>query len=166
MGIDLEKFEDRETDYLSKKLRITICGSIAFYDEMLKAKEGLNGLGYEVKMPPREVMNEIGEMIPVSEYYKLRKMAGDDAEWIWKRKGEAMNWHFEKVGWADALLILNHDKNGIEGYVGSNTLMEMGLGFFQGKRIYLLNKVPEISCKEEILGMKPIVINGDLNLIK
>jgi len=43
--------------------------------------------------------------------------------------------------------------------------MEMGLAFFFKKKIYLLNDVPELSYKEEILGLKPVVINGDLSKI-
>ena len=76
-----------------------------------------------------------------------------------------MRKHFDKVAWSDAILVLNYDKNKIEGYVGANTLMEMGLALHLNKRIYLLNPMPEISYKEEILGMKPIIINGDLSKI-
>lgn len=34
------------------------------------------------------------------------------------------------------------------------------------KKIYLLNATPEITSKEEILAMCPVVINGNLELIK
>ena len=44
--------------------------------------------------------------------------------------------------------------------------MEMGVAFYLHKKIFLLNPIPEISYREEILGMKPIIINGDLSLIK
>lgn len=75
-------------------------------------------------------------------------------------------WYFEKVNWSDAILVLNYDKNNIIGYIGGNTLMEIGVAFFLKKKIYLLNLIPEISYKEEIIGMKPIIINGDLSIIK
>lgn len=39
---------------------------------------------------------------------------------------------------------------------------EMGLAFHLGKPIYLYNPIPEISYKEEILGMKPVVMNRSL----
>src|SRR3990167_4062096 len=68
-------------------------------------------------------------------------------------------------GGADAILVCNYDKNGIAGYVGANTLLEMGLAFHLRKPIYLLNAIPEVSYKEEILGMQPIVIDGDLERI-
>jgi len=63
--------------------------------------------------------------------------------------------------------VLNYDKKGVKGYVGGNTLMEIGVAFFLSKPIYLLNDIPEdVSYAEEILGMMPIVINGDLAKIK
>ena len=143
-------------------MKITICGSIAFYDEMLKAKKELEARGHEIKLPPVEVKDQNGNMIPVKKYYELRKAAKDTDSWIWERKEEAMKNHFDKVEWSDAILVLNHDKNNIPGYVGPNTLMEMGVAMWLKKKIYLLNEIPEISYKEEILGMRPILLNGDL----
>jgi hypothetical protein len=64
------------------------------------------------------------------------------------------------------VLILNYSKKEIANYIGANTLIEMGLAFYLHKKIFLLNPIPEISYKEEILAMKPIVINGDLNKIE
>ena len=50
-------------------MKITLCGSIAFYPEMLETKNGLETLGHEIKLPPREVPDENGKMIPVAQYY-------------------------------------------------------------------------------------------------
>lgn len=146
-------------------MKITLCGSIAFIDEMVAAQQELKSLGHEVQLPPLAVMDGNGQLIPVKEYYALRKAAPDDHEWVWQRKAEAMRNHFAKVAWADAILVCNHDKNGIAAYVGANTLLEMGLAFHLNKPIYLLHPIPEVSYKEEILGMQPIVINGDLKCI-
>jgi hypothetical protein len=146
-------------------MKITICGSIAFYQEMLDVQKQLEAMGHKVKLPPHEVEDENGNMIPVKEYYARRKAAGVDDAWIWERKSQAITWHFDKEVWADAILVTNYDKNGIAGYVGGNTLMEMGVAFFLKKPIYLLKPIPEISYKEEIIGMKPVVINNDLKKI-
>lgn len=147
-------------------MNITICGSIAFYVEMLGVKDKLEQLGHQVKLPPFEVKNENGDMIPVKQYYDKRKAENDDTSWVWDRKEEAMRLHFLQVEWCDAVLILNYEKNNILNYVGANTLMEMGLAFYFNKKLFLLNDIPEINCKEEILGMKPIVIGQDLEKIK
>lgn len=146
-------------------MKITLCGSIAFIDEMDAVRKELEALGHTVQMPPLEVMGGEGKMISVKEYYTIRKETTDDEHWVWKRKAEAMHDHFDKVVWADAILVCNYDKNGVVGYVGANTLLEMGLAFHLKKPIYLLHPIPEVSYKEEILGMWPIVINGDLKKI-
>ncbi len=144
-------------------MKITICGSIAFFDEMLEVKEKLEQLGHEVDLPPTEIIDENGRMISVKEYYRLRKEEHNSNDsWIWTRKKEAILNHFRKIKWADVVLVLNYEKNNIAGYIGGNTLIEMGLALWLKKKIFLLNEIPEIVYKEEILGMQPIVLNGDL----
>jgi len=146
-------------------MKITICGSIAFFDEMLKVKEDLESRGHTVQIPPTKVKDDQGNMISVHKYYELRKTETNDNSWIWNRKYEAIKIHFDKIAWADAVLILNYDKKGIKGYVGANTFLEMGVAMHVNKKIYMLNDIPEVDSKEEILGMKPIIINNDLNRI-
>lgn len=144
-------------------MKITLCGSIAFYEEMLKVKADLEKMGNEVKLPPIEIPDENGVMITVKKFYELRKSATVDEKWVWQRKGEAITSHFEKIVWSDAILVLNYEKNGIQGYVGGNVLMEIGLAFFLKKKIYFLNEIPTLSYTEELLGMNPIVLNGDIS---
>lgn len=149
---------------------ITICSSIQFWPEIVAVKTKLEALGHEVLIPPHEVPNKDGEMIPVEEYFRIRKemvARGENIDWVWERKHQAIIWHFEKVNQADAILVLNFDKNNIANYIGGNTLMEMGVACWLKKPIYLYNPLPqEVSYFEEIKGMQPIVINKDLNLIK
>ncbi|MBT4722241.1 hypothetical protein HN958_02740 [Candidatus Falkowbacteria bacterium] len=145
-------------------MKITLCLSIKFWQEMLQVQKELESLGYEVLTPPHEVPNDKGEMIPVEEYYRIRK---DDSRgnesWIWDLKEKAIRAHFEKVAQSDVILVLNYYKKGIRNYIGANTLLEMGLAFWLKKRIYLLNPIPEeLDYAEEIKGMMPIVINNDL----
>ena len=143
-------------------MKITLCGSIAFQDKIILLKENLEKMGHKIEIWPTKIKNHRGELISIEEYYRLRKTAPDNEQWIWDKKAELIMEHFDKISWADAILVTNYDKNDIKGYIGGNTLMEMGLAFFLKKKIYLLNQVPELSYKEEILGLKPIVINGDL----
>jgi hypothetical protein len=147
-------------------MKITICGSIAFYDEMLDIKEKLEKLNHQVKLPPFEIKDKNGNMIPIKEYYTKRKAETDNTSWIWDRKEEAMRLHFQKIVWSDAVLVLNYNKNNVQNYIGANTLLELGLGFHFNKKLFLLNDIPEMNYKEEILGMKPIVINNDLEMIR
>lgn len=143
-------------------MKITLCGSIAFQDKIILLKENLEKMGHEIEIWPTKIKNGRGELISVEEYYRLRKTAPDNEQWIWDKKADLITEHFDKISWADTILVANYDKHDIKGYIGGNTLMEMGLAFFLKKKIYLLNQVPELSYKEEILGLKPIIINGDL----
>jgi len=147
-------------------MKITLCGSCKFTDEVLSVKEKLEKMGHEVQIWPVRLKDEKGQPISVTDYYKIRHAAAPDEKWVWDRKAEAVFEHFEKVAWADAILVANYDKNDVKGYIGGNTLMEMGLAFYLKKKIYLLNEIPELSYKEEILGVRPIIIDGDLNKIK
>ena len=55
-----------------------------------------------------------------------------------------------------------HDKYG----AGKWDMGAAGHNFYLKKKIYLLNEIPELPYKEEILGMKPVILNGDLSKIK
>jgi len=147
-------------------MKITVCGSIIFFGKMQEIGYELEKMGHEIILPPEEVKNKEGNLISVAEYYAMRKAAADDNDWILEKKGKAMKNHFANVAKADAILVLNYEKNGIPNYVGANTFLEMGIAFHYQRKIFLLNSIPDISFKEEILAMKPIVIVGDLSLIK
>ena len=68
---------------------------------------------------------------------------------------------------ADAVLVLNIDKNKIRNYIGGNTFLEMGFAHILNQKIFLYNLIPEIPYyKTEIIAMKPTIINQDLALIK
>ena len=146
-------------------MKITLCGSIAFIDEMDAVRKELESMGHEVQMPPLEIVGEDGAMMPVKEYFAIRKAAADNATWVWEKKAEVMMHHFSKIVWADVILVLNYDKGGVANYIGANTFLEMGAAFFLNRKIYLLNPIPEISYKEEILGMWPTVIEKVLTRI-
>jgi hypothetical protein len=81
-------------------------------------------------------------------------------------KESAINDHYEKIDWCDGILVVNHEKRGISGYIGGNTLIEIGVAFYLKKKIYILNPVSsELTYKQEIMGMKPIMLNNNLSLV-
>ncbi|MEK7652120.1 MAG: hypothetical protein AAB351_02895 [Patescibacteria group bacterium] len=150
-------------------MTITLCGSIAFIDQMYELKEKLEILGFDVLIPPDKVPNKERELINVKDYYASKKKAMAANNHAWVTEGNLDNRirdHFDKVTKGDAILVANYDKNGIKWYVGPNSLVEMGVAFYLNKKIYLLNPVPDVAYKEEILGMRPIVIENDLSRIK
>lgn len=154
-------------------MKITICGSIGFYKEMESARDELMRLGHEVKIPELalEAPEEFGGDKKVYFGKWIEENGGIDAfpagHEIWDLKEGAISDHYEKIDWCDAILVINEEKRGISGYIGGNTLIEIGVAFYLKKPIYILNTVSsELSYKQEILGMKPIMLGGDLSLVK
>lgn len=75
--------------------------------------------------------------------------------------------HFEKIKMSEAILVVNNEKNGIEGYIGGNVLMEMTCAYILKKPIFLWEDVNgDLGFEEEIRGMNPILIGRDLSKIK
>lgn len=154
-------------------MKITICGSIGFYKEMESARDQLVELGHEVKIPELtlEVPEEFGGGKKVYFGQYVEENGGMNAfpagHKLWDLKEGAIKDHFEKIEGTDAILVINPEKRGVAGYVGGNTLIEIGVAFYLQKPIYIFNPVSsELSYKQEILGMKPIILDGNLNNIK
>jgi hypothetical protein len=66
--------------------------------------------------------------------------------------------------------VVNVEKNGIPNYIGGATFAELMFAFYHKKKIFLLNPIPtheKISpLRDEIECTRPIVINGNPDLIK
>ena len=146
-------------------MKITICGSTAFILEMEAVKKQLASFGHLAAMPPVEFTDGDGKKWHTLDYYKFKKTNPFSDPAFLNNHTQRIIDHFKEVEWSEAVLITNYDKDGIKNYIGPNTLMEMGVAFYLKKPIYLLNPIPEIAWKEEILGMKPMVINRDLKLL-
>ena len=73
--------------------------------------------------------------------------------------------HIDKIKQSDAILLANYTKNEIKDYIGANTFLEMAFAYVLGKSIFILNGIPEQSNTVEIEGLKPVILNGNLNSI-
>jgi len=137
-------------------MRVGIIGSMQFTEKMLEACNELTKLGHEAFVTDLHKAL-VGKTDEEKEQIKLRQ----------KYNLDAIREFWRAMQGADAVLVLNYDKNGIKNYVGGNTLMEIGFAHVLNQKIFLLNPIPEIPYyKTEIEAVKPIVINGDLSLIK
>jgi len=125
-------------------------------------------MGHSINIPYFTQMIIDGK-ISYETYMKAKEKDGD----ILLRNAQSVDmikryWDFIKN--SDAILILNQEKKGISNYIGGNTLMEMGFAYGHGKKIFLFNTIPKRSERmhyvDEIMDMKPIVINGDLSKIR
>ena len=142
-------------------MKITICCSLAFMEEVKQVRNELQNFGHQVLLP--ETILECEEK-NVASYKELIQRFETEQEWSDYKKGR-MLLHFDKVKQADAILVCNYKKNEIEHYIGPNTFLEMALALYFNKPIYLLNPIPENNYLDEITAMQPIVINQDLSLI-
>lgn len=142
-------------------MKIVICGSSAFKEQMLKYHDRLIKLGHEPVVYPDYVAfvngekQEIWSQVSGGEHYKAKISQG------------YIKWYYRAIHESDAILVLNFDKKGIKNYVGGNTLMEIGFAHVHDKKIFLLNPIPEeVSYCDEIKAMANVILNGDLSEIK
>lgn len=146
---------------MEKRKIITICCSANFCKEVLEIEKELKKLGFKVKIPKTAYKMKKLNNFNV-EYYKTWFTNKED----YKLKTKLMDDHFKKVLLADAVLVVNGEKNGLKGYIGGNTLMEITLAYHYKKPIFIYEEISEdLNIKEEIYGVNPIFIGKDLNLI-
>lgn len=144
---------------------------MSFHEEMETLAKKLKQNGHEVKAPLLRVeVKNAGKNIKMSIRNLIEERGGVDAfennHPIWDEKSVAIDNHFKEVEWCDAIIVANYKKHNIEGYIGGNVLIEMGLARYLRKKIYVLFPVSsELSYKEEILGMRPTIINNDITLV-
>ncbi len=121
-----------------------------FSADMLETKTALEVLGHEVTVPKSIEADVSGGIVESAElkieYNYIRHYHG-------------------KISEADAILVLNKTKNGVENYIGGNTLMELGFAHVMNKKIYLMHPIPQMGYTDEIIAVQPIVLKGDLSLI-
>lgn len=117
-------------------------------------RERLTEKGFEVYVP--------GGIQDIENY----KESGSTGEAI-KRKidNDYINAHYKYIKQSEAVLILNYDKDGVENYIGGNSLLEMGFAFTLNRDIFLLNAIPDMPYTSEIAAMQPIVIDQDIEKI-
>jgi len=134
--------------------KVMIICSKHFYDRINKIKEELEGMGHEVMLPnsfDEPFCEERMKTISVEEHFK------------WKR--EMMLLHEPKIKENDAVLVLNFEKKGIPNYIGGATFMEIVKAWELEKDIYFYRDFPNCSFTDELKGMNPFLINGDLRRI-
>jgi len=135
-------------------MKITICGSLQFFEEMLKIKYKLESLSHHVKIPKK---------IDGTNY--TNKSVEEGTKNIQEKN--LIKEHYKKILSSDCILIVNYNKKGIENYIGGNSFLEMGFAYVNNKKIYLLNPIPKgLNYEEEIRGMNPIILNGEIQGIK
>lgn len=136
-------------------MEIFIICSKRFYDRVIEIRAVLEDLGHNVTLPnchanpgTEDEMRDAGKEVHASFKRRMFKQS----EKITKRM--------------DAVLVLNFDKDEQKNYVGGATFLEMYDAFRLDKKIFMWNDIPNCILTDEIEGFSPIVINGDIKLIK
>lgn len=137
-------------------MKIGVIGSMQFTEKIMEVRDELNKAWHDAFLTS---LHEafIGKTDEEKEQIK-----------IWQKNNQdAIRDFWRSMQGADAVLVLNLDKNGIKNYIGGNSLMEIGFAHVLNQKIFLYNPVPEIPYyKSEIEAVKPVIINGDLSKIK
>lgn len=143
------------------KKTITICASVSFYRQVIEIENELKKLGFKTIVPKTaRRMSKSGDFDTIK--HKNTYLNGN-----FKIKKRLMMEHFKAIEKGDAILVVNLEKNGKKGYIGGNVLIEMALALYLKKPIFIYNNIEKGSnIEEEILGMLPKFIKGDLSQIK
>lgn len=138
MGDENLSKKDKDTDV---NRNIVICGSMNVKDEILKAALVLQSRGFDILLPEECMRGEA--------------------------KAIASRAHFDRITNPanKVVLIVNATKNGIENYIGPNSLAEIAMAFYNNKRVYLSNDIYE-PYRDELVGWGVICLRGNLDNIK
>lgn len=144
-----------------RKPILTLCSSVLFYDDVITIENILKKMGFNVKLP-----------LTAQEIKKGKRLTEEAAKpWLksgdYQHKAYLTREHFKKIAKGDAILVVNKTKKDIKGYIGGAVLAEMAVAFHLKKKIYILNPVSKnLSYYEEVLGMQPVVLGGDITKLK
>ncbi len=136
-------------------MRIFICCSKHIYGKIPPIQEYLEKQGHAITLP-----NSYDD--PLAE--ERVKASGREEHVSWKAK--MIIKQNEKIESNDAILVLNLEKSGQLNYIGGATFLEMFKAWERNKKIFLYNPIPEGILRDELAAFEPIIINGDLSLIK
>lgn len=139
-------------------MKIALCGSTDFYPEMDKLQDDLVALGHSV-FHPRDTALASANIVFTPQHKQ------DMSPEARIKKNMLIKSHMNAIADSDAILVVNLEKNGIRNYIGGNVFLEMGFALAYGKKIFVLNAVPESSYVDEITGMLPVVLGGNLEKI-
>ena len=140
-------------------MKILIIGSKKFYSKIEEVKQKLEKQNNKVFLP-----NCYDDPLTEQKMWDLGKEKHQQFKAKMYKQSE------NTISKMDAVLVLNFDKRKddkvFKNYIGGATFLEMYDAFRLGKKIFLYNDIPEGILFDEIEGFNPIIINGNLELIK
>ena len=128
---------------------------------MSELRDKLEALEHEVYLPYSAEKIMKGELS--SEVIEQAKEDGTFYKVVMENDA-IRRWH-DVIEKSNAILVANYDKKGIKNYIGGNSFLEIGFAYVMDKKVYLMNPIPDVPYKDEILSMQPVIIDGDLSKI-
>jgi hypothetical protein len=136
-------------------MKIFIACSKHFYHRIPEIKEQLEEIGHKTYLP-----NSYYNPLKEEEMKRINK----DEHIKWKSK--MLKKDKKNIKPNNAIIVLNFEKKGVPNYIGGATFLEIYKAWELGKKIFIYNDLPKCSFTDELCGMRPIILNGDLALIK
>ncbi|MFA6522241.1 MAG: hypothetical protein WCT24_01450 [Patescibacteria group bacterium] len=139
-------------------MKIMLCGSMSFAKEMLDVQAQLSKMGHEVFVPCDAELH-------VEDSGLIDDLTVDRAHLI---ENNVMKRCFDLLAQSDSVVFLNYPKNGVDGYIGTSSLMEMGLAYYLGKEIFLLFAHPnpeDHRWAHEVASFQPTILHGDFDAL-
>ncbi len=132
-------------------MRIVLCGSMSASANVIEVSKELQNKGHDVIVPENIAEHAKGQNLLESKDEKITFN-------VFKN-------YFHEIEQADAVLIVNTEKNGQKNYIGPNTLIEMAFAHVLDKPIYILHEIPDCSYSDELYAMHPIALHGDIKIL-
>lgn len=136
-------------------MKIFICASKHLYHKIPEIKEILEKKGHQITLP-----NSFDNPFKEEEM----KLISKEEHQKWKSK--MLKLQDEKIKANDAILVLNYEKNNQPNYIGGATFLEIYKAWDYGKKIFLINPIPETNFKDELMAINPKIIYQNLNEIE
>jgi len=135
-------------------MKIFIACSKHFYYRIAEIKKQLEKAGHVIALP-----NSYDKPLKEEE---LKKNPEEHIKW----KAGMMRKDTKNIIHNDAIFVLNFEKKGLPNYIGGATFMEIVKAWELNKKIFLYNPLPRCTFTDELTGINPIILNGDLTKIK
>jgi hypothetical protein len=136
-------------------MKLFIACSKHFYHRIPEIQAQLEELKHQVSLP-----NSYD--IPMREEEMKAKSLEAHIQW----KAEMLRKDKENLAPNDGILVLNFDKNGQPHYIGGATFLEIYKAWEMNKKLFLYNPIPDNIFRDELTGINPKILNGDLSEIK
>lgn len=135
-------------------MKICICGSLTFTDEVMALAREIEEKGEHELLLPNSM---VAGLIKDPRFDPVQS----------KIDTNAVNNHVDKVRECDVVLVCNYEKKEIPGYIGANTFIEIAAAHYFGKPIFALYPLPDQPyINDEIQSFNIKVIDGDITKLK